>query len=217
MKKLALAVALLALITVTATGAWANAVQITLSSSSPGSVVFTGTGSSPQVIFAFTGTCGTHSNCISGHALLDPAGIVGTYQLWMAGSPQTLTGGPSDYAVGMSFPMWLYADFSGAGYGTLLTQVDLTNAFGGTSGAPSFEGTFGNSTSTIPAFGLSGTIDFTVKLQGSPSISTLGSGTTVKGFLSSGELVPTPEPASLALLGTGVLGLAGLIRRKMKG
>jgi PEP-CTERM motif len=40
---------------------------------------------------------------------------------------------------------------------------------------------------------------------------------TYKGNLSSGEITPSvPEPSSLALLGTGVLGLAGVIRRKFK-
>jgi hypothetical protein len=41
-------------------------------------------------------------------------------------------------------------------------------------------------------------------------------GQSVQGPLSSGEVigVPTPEPGTLALFGTGILGLAGLIRRK---
>jgi hypothetical protein len=42
-------------------------------------------------------------------------------------------------------------------------------------------------------------------------------GQSVQGPLSSGEVigVPTPEPGTLALFGTGILGLAGLIRRKL--
>ena len=40
---------------------------------------------------------------------------------------------------------------------------------------------------------------------------------TYKGNLSSGQITPSvPEPSSLALLGTGALGLAGIIRRKFK-
>jgi hypothetical protein len=217
MKKLPIAIACFVLLTVSATGAWASAVQITLSSSSLGSVVFTGTGSTPEVNFGFSGTCGIHSNCLSGNALLEPSATLGTYQMWMAGGPDTLTGGPSDYTVGMPFPVWLSVTFGG---NTLTTQLTLIDVFGGTGKAPSFEGNFGSATTTgtIAGFpnGVSGTIDFAVRLQGAPSISTLGSGSTVKGFLSSGELVPTPEPGTLALLGTGIVGLAGAIRRRIK-
>ena len=81
------------------------------------------------------------SSCISGHALLEPVGVLGTYQIWMAGSSESLFGGPSDYTVGMTSPLWMSVTFSGS---TLLTQLTLDDAFGGTGNAPSFEGTFAN-------------------------------------------------------------------------
>jgi hypothetical protein len=218
MKKLATAMVCFVLLTVSATAMWASAVQITLSSSPSGSVVFTGTGSTPEVTFGFSGTCGTHSNCLTGNALLEPSATLGTYQMWMVGGPDTLTLlSPGNYAVGMPFPVWLSVTFGGS---TLTTQLALVDVFGGTGRAPSFEGDFlsATTTGTIPGFpnGVSGTVDFAIRLQGGPGINTLGAGSTVKGFLSSGELVPTPEPSSLALLGTGVISLAGAIRRRMK-
>jgi PEP-CTERM motif len=214
MKKLAVAMVCLVLLTAGATAVWASAVQITLSSGSVGSVVFTGTGGIPQVNFGFTGTC----NCISGNALLEPSATLGTYVMWMVGSPDTLTQmSPGNYAVGGPNPIWLSVSFSG---GTLTTQLTLVDVFGGSGKAPSFEGTFTNATTigTVAGFpnGVSGSIDFAVRLSGGTSVSTLGSGTKISGFLSSGELVPTPEPGTLALLGTGIVGLAGVIRRKIK-
>ena len=38
---------------------------------------------------------------------------------------------------------------------------------------------------------------------------------TFNGMLSSGELLPTPEPATFALVGSGLLAAAGFLRRKL--
>jgi PEP-CTERM motif len=220
MRKLALAIAFVAMLTVSATGVWASAIQVTLSSSSAGGLAFTN--NSGTLGFSFTGTvaqCG-HANCMSGNALLEPQTMLGKYWMWMTGSP-TLMGGPSDYAVNMNGGSINLAVSLTGFPDTLTTTLDLTDLFGGTSKTPLFDGTFSSTASTgtflaadFPS-GVNGSVDFTIRLNRS-SVSTLGSNQSVSGNVSSGELFPTPEPASLALLGTGVLGLAGMVRRKTK-
>ena len=51
-------------------------------------------------------------------------------------------------------------------------------------------------------------------LNGSPVIG--GFQVSAGGFVS-GDTIVTPEPGTLGLLGTGLVGLAGVIRRKVRG
>ena len=221
MKKLVLAAIFLVLCGLFATAAWANSTQVTLSLSTTGDVFF---GNSGGTISAwFSGTCGLLSDCISGTALLEPQGTLGQYQMWFAGGSPTLSGGPLDYTVNMgSSTLYLAVQLNGS-QGSVLASVDLADVYGGASQFPEFAGTFTVSTATLlfltdhfVPHG-SGVIDFTINLTPNPPIASLTNGQQTFGPLSSGEGVPNvPEPSSLALLGSGVLGLAGVIRRKMK-
>jgi len=92
--------------------------------------------------------------------------------------------------------------------------------------APQISGviTVTNSTGILAndfAVGPGGQFDFDVNLSAVNASRSIDwvythSDRTVQGPLSSGEVigVPTPEPGSMALLGSGFLGLAGFLRRR---
>lgn len=64
-----------------------------------------------------------------------------------------------------------------------------------------FYGTDNITSSNFPGYGVGAAIPFDF--------------TTRSGDISSGELVPTPEPGTIALVGSGLLAVAGLLRRKL--
>jgi hypothetical protein len=237
MKRLAFATTLFVLLMIAATGAWADAIppQVTLGpppTNAPGattSIVFTNSGGNRT--FNFNTSCGSTPHCIFGGGQLDPLALDGSYTMWIKGGVPTLTpvpGGFGSFTVDMgSATMFMDVKLNGS-MGELFAQVILTDLFsGGTPARPSpvatFDGTFmtlsssGSFTSMFPPTGV-GSIDFTVQLGNHRPLGPLAPNVTTSGYLSSGESVAplvVPEPSSLALLGTGVLGLAALLRRKM--
>jgi hypothetical protein len=204
--------------TLLSAGAWANAIrpQVTLSQSSIGTVDFSSVAGA-LTSFWFTGTaaqCGAgRAGCLSGSALLDPNGDVGTFWIWIAGSNPALTlidSFAGVYAVNPgSYSLDLEVDLNNGN--KLTATLSPANLIAGSFGPPQFSGTYTTTSATAEFLsdgfspsGLPGKFDFTVKGLNAP--------------VSSGEIdSPVPEPSSLALLDTGVLGLAGIIRRKIRG
>lgn len=60
-------------------------------------------------------------------------------------------------------------------------------------------------------------VDFIVNLGGNPTLDAVYQGQvgSTQGYLSSGEVAPVPEPSRLLLFGSGMVGIAGLLRRKL--
>lgn len=91
-------------------------------------------------------------------------------------------------------------DFTG---GTLTIKVGSSTLF---------TGTFSSGTVTVTgtnAFTIAGTLS-----NGAGFITQVDVHGDVTG---SGTVIVTPEPGTLGLLGTGLVGLAGIVRRKMRG
>ncbi len=64
--------------------------------------------------------------------------------------------------------------------------------------------------------GTNGVATISLKFAGSTDLSLLfGTTNSVSGPVDHGGIVPSPEPASMALFGSGLLTLGGLIRRKL--
>lgn len=83
--------------------------------------------------------------------------------------------------------------------------IDIWN----TSSQLLFQGTFSGTVTVV-----GGVIDIIYAPGGSPVIG--GFQVSAAGVVS-GDTIVTPEPGTLGLLGTGLVGLAGIVRRKLRG
>ena len=189
--------------------------QIDLGGTASGSITFTGAGSGDWTM-TFTpnpltgGAFGTGIfTSIGPYSITDPGGVTIT---------GTLTAPGSDLWNIVQTGSLLFS--YGAG-GSLLTGnlqlVDLSQT-----------GSIGTFNDTLVAnlvitggtlasvFTPSGILQLVIDLPSGVNLSTLISGQLEYGYVSSGSIYPTPEPASMLLVGSGLVGLGYLARRRKK-
>jgi len=216
-------VLLTAVVAVLTTVASAN--QVTIGNSTTGNVKFTNVhGDTKDVQFSFTGNCKEGgNNCVSGSGLYGTD--VGSYKMWITGGSPLLTSPDSFDVYGVNLnaaTVHFWMKLMTGGSGTLTGTVNLEQLSGGSIREPELLGGF-TATTVSGAFlssfspGITTPGDFTVFLNNTINVDQVfggKKGAHVQGPISSGEILPTPEPANLGLVGTGLLMMAGVIRRR---
>ncbi len=190
----------------------ASATELILGTSSNGDVLISNQGG--IVGLSFTG-CG--GDCLEGFGYF--GSTVGNYDFTLTGTPTLGSPTGGIYPINMNGSTidfsWLSQDHSLYLDGT----VTLNNVTDGTQ-EPRFIGGLLVTSTDLPGFknGAYGPLDFIVYLGSNPSIDYVydNPGSQTQGHLSSGEIPPaTPEPGTFILFGSGVLGIAGIARRKL--
>jgi hypothetical protein len=187
--------------------------QITIGAGTGGSVEFSGAG---QTQLSLIGSC-SQTNCIQGDAYL--GSNVGTYTMWISGNNPIVsaTGTPNIFAVNMNGGTMNFNFLSGSS--AINGTIQLTSL--ASTSAPQFIGTLtvSGSSGIFAALWKAGNVvplDFTVSLpQGNSLVSQVvnGQAGSTFGDISSGEILAAPEPATIALIGSGLLAIGGVLKR----
>lgn len=188
--------------------------QITIGQSTSGSWQFQGAGATTV---SLTGSCGV-ANCISGYGYFGTG--AGTYNMWVSGNNPTLTStaDPSLFAVNMNGGTLNFSFSLGAS--SLTGSIVLITLKDGTM-APQFLGALKVTGATgafasLWAASSQAPFDLTLSIPaGHALVDQVVSGTAANTTAanSSGEILPVPEPTSIALIGAGLLAAGGLLKR----
>jgi len=103
--------------------------------------------------------------------------------------------------------------FSGTMHLTLISDETHSPRFVGTL---TITASAGPHASTLWPVGATVSSDFTITLGGNPVLGSLwtGGSTSSSGHMSSGQVLPSPEPTSMLLFGSGLLALGAALRRR---
>lgn len=195
--------------------------QVIIGLGTGGTVEFTNVVGTETATISFLGSCGATANCISGEAYVGSKS--GKYDMWITGNNPliTTTSSPDVFAVNMNGGTMNFA-FS-IGSAKLDGTIQLTTLKDGTAN-PQVIGTLTVSSATglFAALWKAGNIvplDMTIYLGNNPFVGgviTSGNGSGTSGVISSGEIVSAPEPTSIALIGSGLLAVGTMLKRRLR-
>lgn len=210
---------LLLAVVLLAGAASADTTQITLGQNI--AVDFSAAGGGATMTFSFS------TGCCSGNAWLQNGGTqAGTYTMAFSGGSPTLgsqtviPGFGSTYLVNMNGATLNFTFNLGSDYVT--GTINLASMSSTAGNMVTFYGTFTPTSATGVLYDLwlaNGAIPSTAQIgvTTAQSVDTLFSnGGTTQGTNSSGHILkPVPEPASIAMLGSGLLALGGIVKRRL--
>jgi hypothetical protein len=211
-RKALLALSVLALLTTVVSTATAQN-QITLGGTAANSLTFTGEGSGNWTL-SFAG------GSLSGMAFGTGTLASGPDPYTISQSGATVTGtylGSDSWSIAQSGPLAFC--YGGCGASALLTGNLQLVSLAQTKSTGTFnESLSANLTSLggslASLFGTAGVLSITIDFATPTDLATLPPGGTLGANVSSGELFPSPEPASMVLVGSGLILLGGLVRRR---
>jgi hypothetical protein len=213
-RKALLALSVLALLmTVVSTATAQN--QITLGGTAANSLTFTGEGSGNWTL-TFAG--GTLTGTAFGTGTLNS----GPDPYTISQSGVTITGtylGSDTWSIAQSGSLAFC--YGGCGASALLTgnlqlinlaQTDSTGTFNDSLSANLTS--LGGSLASL--LGSGGVLSITIDFSTPTNLASLTPGATLGANVSSGELFPSPEPASMVLVGSGLMLLGGFVQRRRR-